>query len=92
MSLFTWCDNGLLSERRSLPGGRLLVSLNRTFQGELMKGLSLTRKTGESCVFRVGDQEVVVIVEEAGVGRVRLRLVANQSVVIMRRELEQPSR
>jgi sRNA-binding carbon storage regulator CsrA len=57
-----------------------------------MKGLSLTRKTGESCVFRVGDQEVVVIVEEAGVGRVRLRLVANQSVVIMRRELEQPSR
>lgn len=52
-----------------------------------MKGLSLTRKTGESCVFRVGDQEIVLTVEESAVGRVRLRFAADRSVLILRREI-----
>lgn len=51
------------------------------------KGLSLTRRTGESCVCSLGGQEIEVKVEAIDRKRVRLRFVADRSVTILREEL-----
>lgn len=55
-----------------------------------MKGLSLTRRVGESCVCRINGQEVLVTVEAMEVNRVRLRLLADRDIEILRTELIRP--
>jgi len=52
-----------------------------------MRGLSLTRRVGESCICLIDGKEIVVTVEDTGLGRVRLRFVADRSVLILRQEL-----
>lgn len=51
------------------------------------EGLSLTRRTGESCVCFVGDKEIEVIIEQTTINKVRLRFVADETVKIWRSEL-----
>lgn len=52
-----------------------------------MKGLSLTRRVGESCVCQIGNQQVLVTVEALEKYRVRLRILAEREVSILRTEL-----
>jgi len=52
-----------------------------------MKGLSLTRRVGESCVCQLGTNQVLVTVEALENHRVRLRFLADRKVSILRTEL-----
>lgn len=53
----------------------------------MKKGLSLTRREGESCTCSIGGTTMTIEVEAMEGNRVRLRFVADQSVTILRTEL-----
>ena len=52
-----------------------------------MKGLSLTRRVGESCVCQMDTKQVLVTVEALEGNRVRLRFLADREIGILRTEL-----
>jgi sRNA-binding carbon storage regulator CsrA len=55
----------------------------------MSSGLSLTRKKGESISFFLDGKEVVLTVDKIFSSKVRIRVIAHESVEILRGELIQ---